>query len=468
MDTSSIYADIAARTGGNIYIGVVGPVRTGKSTFIKRFMETLVLPNITDDYVRERARDELPQSGSGRTIMTAEPKFVPEDAVAIELDASVRASVRLIDSVGYMIPGVSGQYEDGEERLVTTPWYDHEVPMRVAAEDGTRKVIRDHSTIGIVVTTDGSVTELAREDYAPAEARVVAELRDIGKPFLVLLNTADPAGERAQSLAADLSAQYDAACLPVNCQALTEQDVLEILRTILYEFPVAEACFRMPEWMDVLPPDNAVKQQLYARLREQMPSLRCLRQARRTAQALSEDPLLESADVERIGVDTGSVCYVLAFPRALYYDVISEQAGVALHSDGELISFLADMGRIQADYQHIRSALNDVRTKGYGVRLKASAKAIHMFQTNIETEISPEIGGENASSEILGFLLQGFDGDVEQLWQSNIFGKPIYTIAQEGVEEKLSCLPTKAVGKLQETLQRVVNEGSGTLICIIL
>ena len=202
MDTSSIYADIAARTGGNIYIGVVGPVRTGKSTFIKRFMETLVLPNITDDYVRERARDELPQSGSGRTIMTAEPKFVPEDAVAIELDASVRASVRLIDSVGYMIPGVNGQYEDGEERLVTTAWYDHEVPMRVAAEEGTRKVIRDHSTIGIVVTTDGSVTELAREDYAPAEARVVAELRDIGKPFLVLLNTADPAGERAQSLAA--------------------------------------------------------------------------------------------------------------------------------------------------------------------------------------------------------------------------------------------------------------------------
>lgn len=492
MDTSSIYADIAARTGGNIYIGVVGPVRTGKSTFIKRFMETLVLPNITDDYVRERARDELPQSGSGRTIMTAEPKFVPEDAVTIELDATVRASVRLIDSVGYMIPGVNGQYEDGEERLVTTPWYDHEVPMRVAAEEGTRKVIRDHSTIGIVVTTDGSVTELAREDYAPAEARVVAELRDIGKPFLVLLNTADPAGERAQSLAADLSAQYDAACLPVNCQALTEQDVLEILRTILYEFPVAEACFRMPEWMDVLPPDNAVKQQLYALLREQMPSLCCLRQARRTAQALSEHPLLESADVERIGVDTGAVCYVLAFPRALYYDVISEQAGVALHSDGELISFLADMGRIQADYQHIRSALNDVRTKGYGVvapapgdlqlaepeivrkggrygvRLKASAKAIHMFQTNIETEISPEIGGENASSEILGFLLQGFDGDVEQLWQSNIFGKPIYTIAQEGVEEKLSCLPTKAVGKLQETLQRVVNEGSGTLICIIL
>ena len=473
MDNSSIYADIAARTGGNIYIGVVGPVRTGKSTFIKRFMETLVLPNISDDYVRERARDELPQSGSGRTIMTAEPKFVPEDAVSIELDASVRASVRLIDSVGYMIPGANGQYENGEERLVTTPWYDHEIPMRVAAEEGTRKVIREHSTIGIVVTTDGSVTELAREDYAAAEARIVAELQDIGKPFLILLNTADPAGEAAQTLAAQLREQYDAACLPVNCLELTEQDILEILRSILYEFPVTEACFRMPEWMDVLLPGNETKQQLYALLREQMPSLHRLRDARRAAQ-------------------TGAVCYVLTFPRALYYSIISEQAGVALRSDGELISFLAEMGRIQADYQHIRGALEDVRSKGYGVvmpsaadlqlaepeivrkggrygvRLKASAKAIHMFQTTIETEVSPEIGGENASSEILGFLLQGFDGDVEQLWQSNIFGKPIYTIAQEGVEEKLSCLPTKAVSKLQETLQRVVNEGSGTLICIIL
>lgn len=492
MDNSSIYADIAARTGGNIYIGVVGPVRTGKSTFIKRFMETLVLPNITDEYVRERARDELPQSGSGRTIMTAEPKFVPEDAVSIELDASVRASVRLIDSVGYMIPGANGQYENGEERLVTTPWYDHEIPMRAAAEEGTRKVIREHSTIGIVVTTDGSVTELAREDYAAAEARIVAELQDIGKPFLILLNTADPVGETAQTLAAQLQEQYDAACLPVNCLELTEQDILEILRSVLYEFPVTEACFRMPEWMDVLPPENGTKQQLYALLREQMPSLHRLRDARRAAKTLADSELLETADVENISVDTGAVCYVLSFPRALYYSIISEQAGVALRSDGELISFLAEMGRIQADYQHIRGALEDVRSKGYGVvmpsagdlqlaepeivhkggrygvRLKASAKAIHMFQTNIETEVSPEIGGENASSEILGFLLQGFDGDVEQLWQSNIFGKPIYTIAQEGVEEKLSCLPTKAVSKLQETLQRVVNEGSGTLICIIL
>ena len=492
MDNSSIYADIAARTGGNIYIGVVGPVRTGKSTFIKRFMETLVLPNISDDYVRERARDELPQSGSGRTIMTAEPKFVPEDAVSIELDASVRASVRLIDSVGYMIPGANGQYENGEERLVTTPWYDHEIPMRVAAEEGTRKVIREHSTIGIVVTTDGSVTELAREDYAAAEARIVAELQDIGKPFLILLNTADPVGEAAQTLAAQLREQYDAACLPVNCLVLTEQDILEILRSVLYEFPVTEACFRMPEWMDVLPPENETKQQLYALLREQMPSLHRLRDARRAAQVLADSELLEAADVENISVDTGAVCYVLTFPRALYYSIISEQAGVALRSDGELISFLTEMGRIQADYQHIRGALEDVRSKGYGVvmpsaadlqlaepeivrkggrygvRLKASAKAIHMFQTTIETEVSPEIGGENASSEILGFLLQGFDGDVEQLWQSNIFGKPIYTIAREGVEEKLSCLPTKAVSKLQETLQRVVNEGSGTLICIIL
>ena len=234
MDNSSIYADIAARTGGNIYIGVVGPVRTGKSTFIKRFMETLVLPNISDDYVRERARDELPQSGSGRTIMTAEPKFVPEDAVSIELDASVHASVRLIDSVGYMIPGANGQYENGEERLVTTPWYDHEIPMRAAAEEGTRKVIREHSTIGIVVTTDGSVTELAREDYAAAEARIVAELQDIGEPFLILLNTADPAGEAAQTLAAQLREQYDAACQFAAGLGLAFQirdDMLDVIGT---------------------------------------------------------------------------------------------------------------------------------------------------------------------------------------------------------------------------------------------
>ena len=467
MDNSSIYADIAARTGGNIYIGVVGPVRTGKSTFIKRFMETLVLPNITDEYVRERARDELPQSGSGRTIMTAEPKFVPEDAVSIELDASVRASVRLIDSVGYMIPGANGQYENGEERLVTTPWYDHEIPMRVAAEEGTRKVIREHSTIGIVVTTDGSVTELAREDYAAAEARIVAELQDIGKPFLILLNTADPTGEAAQTLAAQLREQYDAACLPVNCLELTEQVILEILRSVLYEFPVTEACFRMTEWMDVLPPGNETKQQLYALLREQMPSLHRLRDARRAAQTLADSELLETADVENVSVDTGAVCYVLTFPRALYYSIISEQAGVR----GALEDVRCKgYGVVMPSASDLQLAEPEIVRKGgrYGVRLKASAKAIHMFQTNIETEVSPEIGGENASSEILGFLLQGFDGDVEQLWQSNIFGKPIYTIAHDGVEEKLSCLPTKAVSKLQETLQRVVNEGSGTLICIIL
>ncbi len=480
------------RTGGEIYIGVVGPVRTGKSTFIKRFMDVAVLPYMEDAAQKTRAQDELPQSAGGRTITTTEPKFIPQEAVELKLAGEVTIRVRLVDCVGFMVEGAAGHLEDGAERLVKTPWYDHEIPMRVAAEEGTRKVIREHSTIGIVVTTDGSVTELAREDYAAAEARIVADLQDICKTFLILLNTADPAGEAAQTLAAQLREQYDAACLPVNCLELTEQDVLEILRSVLYEFPVTEICFRMPEWMDVLPPENETKQQLYALLREQMPSLHRLRDARRAAQVLADSELLEAADVENVSVDTGAVCYVLTFPRALYYGIISEQAGVALRSDGELISFLAEMGRIQADYQHIRGALEDVRSKGYGVvmpsagdlqlaepeivrkggrygvRLKASAKAIHMFQTTIETEVSPEIGGENASSEILGFLLQGFDGDVEQLWQSNIFGKPIYTIAREGVEEKLSCLPTKAVSKLQETLQRVVNEGSGTLICIIL
>lgn len=492
MEQPSTYADIAARTDGNIYIGVVGPVRTGKSTFIKRFMETLVLPHIENEYARERARDELPQSGSGRTIMTAEPKFVPEEAVSVTLEEGVCASVRLIDSVGYLIPGATGQYEDGVERLVTTPWFDHEVPLRQAAEEGTRKVIADHSTIGIVVTTDGSVTELLREDYLAAEERVVAELQALGKPFLILLNTRDPAAPEACALAQELQGRYDAACLPVNCQSLTEQDIAEILKTVLLEFPVAEAGFALPEWMDVLPPENEVKTQLFSLLMEAAPALRRLRDARPVAAALEENELFAAARVETLSVGTGHVRYALEFPRALYYSIISSQSGLEIQNGGELISFLAEMRSIKKDYDHIRSALEDVRAKGYGVvmpapeelrleepeivrqggrygvRLKASAPSIHMLKANIETEVSPELGGESASGEILGFLLQGFSGDVNQLWESNIFGKSLYTIAAEGLEAKIRSMPEKAACKLQETLQRVINDGSGTLICIIL
>lgn len=492
MDNISIYSDIAARTDGNIYIGVVGPVRTGKSTFIKRFMETLVIPNIENIYVRERTQDELPQSGSGRTIMTAEPKFVPEEAVLVELEESVRVSVRLIDSVGFLIPGATGQYEDGVERMVTTPWYDHEIPMSEAAEQGTRKVICDHSTIGIVMTTDGSVTEFSREDYLMAEERVISELKTLGKPFVILLNTRKPDSSEARGLALELQERYDAACLPVNCQELQEQDITEILKMVLYEFSITEIGFQMPEWMDVLPVTNEVKTQLFGLVADQVAGLHRLRDARRAAEALAEQELISAARIDTIEVDTGRVCYVLEFPRDLYYGIISRESGLEIHNDGELISVLAEMSAVRADYNHIRSALEDVRTKGYGVvmptademcldepeivrqggrygvRLKASASSIHMLKANIETEVSPELGGESASGEILGFLLQGFDGDVNQIWESNIFGKSLYTIAAEGLEAKIKSMPEKAACKLQETLQRIINDGSGTLICIIL
>ncbi len=492
MDNSSIYADIAARTDGNIYIGVVGPVRTGKSTFIKRFMETLVIPNIENVYVRERTKDELPQSGSGRTIMTAEPKFVPEESVSVELEAGVSASVRLIDSVGFMIPGATGQYEDGSERMVTTPWFDHEVTMSEAAEQGTRKVIGDHSTIGIVVTTDGSITEIPREDYLSAEERVISELKAIDKPFLILLNSRVPESQETKALAQELQSRYDAACIPVNCQELNEQDISAILKAVLLEFSITEVGFQMPEWMDVLPVTNEVKTQLFGVLSEQMNALHRLRDARPVAEALSQNDMIASARVASLAVDSGRVLYVLEFPRALYYSIISRQSGLEIHNDGELISVLTEMSVIKKDYDHIRSALEDVRTKGYGVvmptaeemhleepeivrqggrygvRLKASASSIHMLKANIETEVSPELGGESASSEILGFLLQGFDGDVNQIWESNIFGKSLYTIAAEGLETKIRSMPEKAACKLQETLQRIINDGSGTLICIIL
>ncbi len=492
MDHTSIYADIARRTSGNIYLGVVGPVRTGKSTFIKRFMETLVLPNMEDEYARERTRDELPQSGSGRTIMTAEPKFVPEEAAAVVLADGVEASVRLIDSVGFMIPGAAGQYDEEGERMVTTPWFDHEIPMSEAAEQGTRKVITDHSTIGIVVTTDGSITDIPREDYVAAEERVISELQEINKPFLLLLNCAEPEGADAQALAAQLQERYDAACLPVNCQTLAEPDISAILRTVLLEFPVTEIGFQMPEWMEVLPVTNETKAQLFGLLLEQAQPLQRLRDAETLARALAENDLLSGAHVAQMDVASGRVVYTLEFPQSLYYTIISRESGLEIQNDGALIAFLSEMRAVRQDYEHIRSALEDVREKGYGVvlptpeelhleepeivrqggrygvKLRATASSIHMLKANIETEVSPELGGEEASGEILGFLLQGFNGDVNQLWDSNIFGKSLYAIAQEGMEAKIRSMPEKAAGKLQETIQKIINDGGGTLLCIIL
>lgn len=492
MTDTGIYRDIAARTDGAFMLGVVGPVRTGKSTFIKRFMESMVIPRIDNTYMRERARDELPQSGSGRTIMTAEPKFVPEDAVSVKLDENTQMSVRLIDCVGYMVDGASGQFEDGEERLVTTPWFDHEVTMTEAAEKGTHKVIAEHSTIGIVITTDGSICDIPREKYLVPEERVIRELKSIGKPFVVLLNSAAPQSEEAAATAAEIAEKYDVKCLCIDCLNTGEEELTQVLRAVLEEFPLKSVGIFLPEWLDALPDGNELKSGLFSSILEAAEVTVKIKDGYTLISALGQNENISSVKLEKNDLGRGAMNISMQLPRALYYRTISEQTGITVNNDADLISTLAEMSAVKADYDKLRTALEDVRTKGYGVvmpdsaqmqleepqivrqggrysvRLKASAPAIHMLMTNIETEVTPAIGGETASEDIINFLLQGFDGDVNRIWQSNIFGKSLNDIAEEGLNAKIEALPESAKQKLKETLQRIINEGSGGLICILL
>lgn len=488
----SIYEDIARRTDGDIYLGVVGPVRTGKSTFIKRFMETLVIPNIENVYRKERARDELPQSGSGRTIMTAEPKFVPEEAVDISLDTEATASVRLIDCVGYTVPGAEGLYEDGAERMVSTPWYDHEIPMTQAAEEGTRRVIAEHSTIGLVVTTDGSFGDIPRESFVAAEERAVTELREIGKPFAVVLNSAAPAGAEAQTLAESLAEQYGVPCMAVNCQELSAEDINAVMRTVLYEFPLSELSVWLPAWAEALPDDSELKRRLCGMLITAGQEMRTLRDAFTGVEALGESELVSDARILSAQPGEGSLSAVVELERGLYYRTISEQSGFEIRDDGDLMELLRSLRTVKTEYDHVHEALEQARQTGYGVimpgpddmvleepkivsrggrysvKLKASAPAVHLFRTQVETEVSPAVGGEKSSEEIVNFLLQGFDGDINRIWESNIFGKSLYDIAEEGLTAKLLRIPPNIQNRLRVTVQRLVNDGGFSLICIIL
>ena len=492
MTNTDIYKDISARTNGAIMIGVVGPVRTGKSTFIKRFMETLVIPNIDDEYMRERARDELPQSGSGRTIMTAEPKFVPEEAVQIRLGEDTSCSVRLVDCVGYMVSGASGRFEDGSERLVTTPWFDHEVTMTEAAESGTRKVICDHSTIGLVITTDGSICDIDRAAYVEPEERVVSELQSIGKPFVILLNSAEPDSEYAIELETQLAEKYSAPCIRVNCQRLNENGITEIMRRVLGQFPLSELSIKFPDWFDAIEYKNSMKSELFRSIINSSGGVCCVDDIGIMLSEMEQSELVEAAYIENSDMGSGVINIAVDIPRALYYKLISDESGLDIQSDGQLVSILREMSAVKQEYDKIKDALESVKNTGYGVvmpgheqlqieepqlvkqggkyavKLKARAPAIHMLRTGVETVVSPSIGGDNASEEIISFLLQGFDGDMSRLWESNIFGRPLYDIAQEGIAERLNSLPQNARAKLQETLQRIVNEGRGTLICILL
>ena len=484
----NLYRDIAQRTGGHVYIGVVGPVRTGKSTMIKRIMELLVLPNMEDPYRRERARDELPQSGSGRMIMTAEPKFVPEEAVEISPDGKAKLGVRFIDSVGYLVPGAVGADEAGEPRMVTTPWFDEEIPMTQAAELGTKKVMEDHCSIGLVVTTDGTVTDIPRSDYIEAEKRAIRDMQATGKPFIVLINSRRPAGEEARQTM-DAIREYGVEPMVVDGQAMGEGDIGKILHRLLLEFPLGMLRVRMPRWMDALEMEHPLKSAVYRGLLERAEEIGTLGQAEGILKTLEELEQVAEVQIRGMDLSTGAVDCDIRFPEKLFYEVLTERTGVHVTGDGALMKLLTELTAVKQEYDRISDALSAVRATGYGVvlpdreevtlekpqqlrrggafgiRMKAAAPSIHMIRVDIDTEISPIVGDEAQSKELM-HQLSG--QEPEQIWQSNIFGKTVYEMIRDGLNTKLVGLPQDVRSKFQGTLTRVVNEGANGLICLIL
>ena len=485
----NIYQDIAARTGGNIYIGVVGPVRTGKSTLIKRIMEELVIPGIDDPYRRERARDELPQSGSGKTIMTSEPKFVPEEAVEISPDGTTTLRVRMIDSVGYMVNGAVGADEDGTPRMVTTPWFDYEIPMTEAAEIGTKKVMDEHCSIGIVVTTDGTITDIPRSDYISAETRAIRDMKATGKPFLVIINSRNPGGEAAAAVRNHLRSEFSIPTVIADCQALDIGGIAGLLQELLYAFPMQELRVYLPRWMDALEPEHPVKAALYEALLQKAQQIASLGQAEMSLSSLQELEHVMDFSIRNVDLATGTVSCVLGFPETLFYEILSAKAGMDIQNDAQLISLLTDLSRIKQEYDKISDALSSVKATGYGivmptaeemklenpeilrkgssfgVKLKAGAPSIHMIRVDIDTEINPLVGDEKQSMDLIDRLS---NESPEKLWQSNIFGKSVYELIQEGLTSKLIRTPEDVRSKFRGSLTRIVNEGASGLICLIL
>ena len=492
MEAYSIYQQIAERTQGDIYIGVVGPVRTGKSTFIKRFMDLLVIPNIENTYQKERAKDELPQSATGRTIMTTEPKFVPNEAVEITIDENVKLKVRLIDCVGYLVKGALGYLENNAPRMVSTPWFEHQIPFEEAAEIGTKKVINEHSTIGLVVTTDGTITDIEREEYIEAERRVINELKEIDKPFIIVLNSTRPMDSQTLKLKEELEAKYAVPVVNVNCAQMRLEDVNAIMEKILYEFPISEIGINIPRWIETLEDDHWLKVDLMDSIRDAFKNISKIREIKGCVNRLGEYDHVKKAFVERIDLGEGNVAVELNAEDGLFYRILSEETGFEIDGDHRLIGLMKDLARIKKEYEKVEYALHEVRVKGYGmvmpqmdemtleepeivkqgsrfgVKLKASAPSIHMIRCDIETEIAPLVGTEKQSEELVNYLLKEFEREPGKIWESNIFGKSLYELVGEGLQNKLFRMPEDAQLKLQETLQRIVNEGSGGLICIIL
>ena len=485
----SIYGDIARRTGGDVYIGVVGPVRTGKSTLIKRIMEQLVIPCIDEPYRRERARDELPQSGSGRTIMTTEPKFIPEEAAEVSPDGKTKFRIRMIDSVGYMVPGAVGAEEEGTPRMVTTPWYDHEIPMTQAAELGTKKVMEEHCSIGLVVTTDGTVAEIPREDYLAAEKKAIGDMRKTGKPFLIIINSRDPRGEAAKAAWESIRREFSVTPMIADCQSLDREGIAALLKELLYAFPMTELRITLPRWLDALEEEHPVKSALYRSLLERSEEIHNLSQAEDVLRDLRELEQVQDYSLKGIDLADGSVSCAIVLPERLYYDILSDKAGLTIRNDAQLLQLLMELAQVKQEYDKIADALTAVKATGYGVvqpsaeemklekpeiirkgsafgvKLKAGAPSIHMIRVDLDTEISPMVGEEKQSRELIAHLT---GEDPEELWKSNIFGKSVYDLIQEGLTAKLLRLPPEVHGKFRGTLTRIVNEGATGLICLIL
>lgn len=492
MTSTSIYQDIALRTKGDIYIGVVGPVRTGKSTFIKRFMDTLVLPNMEDENIRQRATDELPQSAAGRTIMTTEPKFIPEEAVEMELDSSSKFRVRLIDCVGYIVPSSLGYIENDQPRMVQTPWFESEIPFNMAAEIGTQKVINEHSTIGLVITTDGSISDIPREEYKEAEERVINELKELNKPFIVLLNCTDPESAENRKMAKELESEYGVCVKPVNCTSITPEEFSDILSGILFEFPTREIKIDIPFWLASLEKEHKIRNTVYKCIGSAALKSERVRDVRSYLKDFGENEYITDVKIKNIDLSSGSVTLTLTPKSELFYDILSEKTGIAIRNERELSQEIIELSKMKEKFRRFEEALSQVESTGYGivmptmeeltldepemmkqggkygVRLRASAPSIHMMRANITTEVAPIVGSESQSEELVTYLLKEFDDDPSKIWESNIFGKSLHSLVNEGLHNKLYKMPPEARMKLQETLERIINENCSGLICIIL
>lgn len=492
MDNFNIYKDIAERTQGDIYVGVVGPVRTGKSTFIKRFMDMMVIPKIDNTYKKQRAKDELPQSGSGKSIHTTEPKFVPNEAIEVGLDDGIKFKVRMVDCVGYIVRGALGYTEGEDPKMVTTPWYDYEIPFEEAAEIGTKKVITEHSTIGLVITTDGSITDIPRGEYLEAEERVIEELKGINKPFIMVLNSAHAYAPETMKLKKELEEKYDVPVQIMDVLNMKEEDIMSLFQRILKEFPIKEINIDLPEWIEKLEPGHWLKESFLALIKGMCKNINKVRDLKKSLDGFKEEDFLGDTSINEMNMGEGTARVQMNPKSGIFYQILSEICNFTIKGENDLLSIMEELNNAKIEYDKVSEALRDVREtgyglvapqlsemkfekpevinkgNGYGLKLKASAPSLHFIKADIQTEFQPIMGSEKETEEFVKTLLDQFENDPSKMWQSNMFGKSLEILVKEGLQSKLYRMPEDVQTKIQRTLQKIINEGSGGLICIIL